>query len=210
MKRIQGFTLLELLMVISMIAVLAGLTVPAISGALDRTNQTKDLSNAKQLAQVLLMDANDHNGIFRKNEAHTNTVIAGTATPVFRGLLKDKVLSTTEVFSGYGTQPFEDGTNYDASFTANNVSWAYFAGLMTGDDDRLPLLISKGNTNITTPRLTGQPTEVELDGSGVWGKRGIIIAYKGQNVEFKKAKDGKIKLGADVSPVDESAALLQP
>ncbi len=209
-KIVRGFTLIELLVAISVVVILAGLTVPAISGAISRTNQTKDLSNAKQLAQVLLMDANDNNGLFRRNEDSDATDNAANATLVFRGLLKDNALTTTEVLSGYATKPFEDGTNYN-NLGASNVSWAYFAGLTVEDSDRLPLVISKGNTNnITADVLMDDPTDVELEGSGVWGKKGVIVAYKGQNAEFKKAKDGKIKLGAGVDAIDATAALLKP
>ena len=81
------------MVVITIIAVLAGFSVPAISGALDRSNQTKDLNNIKQLAHVLFMDANDHSGSFRGINASTNTNSANNATDIFKQLLDEKVLS---------------------------------------------------------------------------------------------------------------------
>lgn len=209
MKQVKGFTLIELLVAISVVAILAGLTVPFITGAISRTNQTKDLSNIKQLAQVLLMDANDNNGLFRRNEDLDATDNAASSTIVFRGLLKDGVLTTPDVLAGYAVQAFEDGTNYD-NLAADNVSWNYFAGLSVEDNDRLPLLISKGNDNIDKSTLTNDLAEVELDGTGVWGKKGVVIAYKGQNAEFKKAKDSKVELGSGVETIDAGSALLEP
>lgn len=203
--------MVELLVVITIIAVLAGFSVPAISGALVRANRAEDLNNAKQLAGVLFMEANENNGLFRRNEDLSATDNAATSTEVFQGLLRDKVLTSPDVISGYATQKFDGDIETDG-LEAANVSWSYFAGLTTSDDDRLPLLVSKGNSAvITTEVLTGEAREITLESASTWGQKGIIIAYKGQNVEFEKAdKDGNITLGANATPSDDTAALLQP
>src|SRR5439155_9823895 len=63
-KNLSGFTLIELLVVITIIAVLASIALPVFNGVTERANQTKDLSNAKQIGLALKLFATDNNGAF--------------------------------------------------------------------------------------------------------------------------------------------------
>lgn len=55
----QGFTLIELLVVIAIIAILAAILFPVFARARDRARQAGCLSNAKQIANGMLMYAQD-------------------------------------------------------------------------------------------------------------------------------------------------------
>lgn len=57
----RGFTLIELLVVIGIIAVLAGLLLPAFGGALSRGKETKCMSNMRQIGVMTMLYA-DENG----------------------------------------------------------------------------------------------------------------------------------------------------
>ena len=52
-KKSAAFTLVELLVVISIIAILAGLSFPAVNGALDSAKKTQAKSNAVQIAAAV-------------------------------------------------------------------------------------------------------------------------------------------------------------
>lgn len=60
--QVAGFTLIELLVVVSIIAVLAVLVVPAVSGALAKSNDTKCLHNLRQLYAGFRLYGADNDG----------------------------------------------------------------------------------------------------------------------------------------------------
>ena len=169
----NSFTLVELLVVISIIGLLAGLAVPAIQGGLDKAKQQVDVSNIRQCGIVAFSYANDNEGNY--NGTNTNAV---TSTAFFTNLVSLGVLNSTKILAGNG---------YTAALTtnnilSNNIAWGYNSGLTASDDGNLPLFISK---NVGKSLQTFSNIIISAATVG-WKSKGIVVFRIGNNAEFIK------------------------
>jgi prepilin-type N-terminal cleavage/methylation domain-containing protein/prepilin-type processing-associated H-X9-DG protein len=74
-NRQNGFTLVELLVTISIIGLLAGLSIPAIKAAQDKAKQATCSSNLKQLGVALSSYLAENNGVFPGLHTQANATI---------------------------------------------------------------------------------------------------------------------------------------
>lgn len=74
-KRKQGFTLVELLVVIGIIGLLAGMLMPSLAQAKRKANSIKCLNNLRQLSLSGTMYASDHDDEFPRRARLTNSWI---------------------------------------------------------------------------------------------------------------------------------------
>jgi len=197
----NSFTLVELLVVITIIGLLAGLAVPAISGGLEKAKQGVDVSNLRQLGIMFFSEANDNNGIYRRNTELTNTNV-GATLDVIRGMFADKVLTSPKILSGNGVVAATTTNNIAAA----NIAWAYGNGCDTSDDGEIPILISKG-TDATFGTADVTPDKTKCP----WKDKGVAMYYIGNSAAFKKASAGKIVAALPTNkPANASAKITDP
>jgi prepilin-type N-terminal cleavage/methylation domain-containing protein len=88
----NGFTLVELLIVVSIIAVLASLFLPALIGAKERARRAACLNNERQFVLAALLYANDNNhrlpvpgtDNYNPDDTHTAILSSNSATNLLR------------------------------------------------------------------------------------------------------------------------------
>ena len=181
MKRTtSAFTLIELLVVITIIAILASIALPVFSSVTERANQTKDLSNAKQIGLACKLYAGDHDGKFpyQNGQVDPPTDIAspgsGTSNTVL-AVLVPAYIPTEKIFylakSAWSPNvPDEKTATASDRLEAGSNNFAYMFGLNDTDNPSYPLIfdapMTAATTYSTSPAVAG----------GVWkGKKAIVI-----------------------------------
>lgn len=190
----NSFTLVELLVVISIIGLLAGLAVPAIQGGLDKAKQQVDVSNIRQCGLVAFGYANDNEG----NYSGTNTNSGQSSLNYFTNLVSLGLLNSTKILAGNGYTAASSTGNIQAV----NIAWGYNSPLNTSDDANLPLFISKNFGNGAT-----FSNVVISDKTVGWKGKGIVVFRVGNSAEFIKAGSGGAPAGSvTISGVSSNAA----
>lgn len=177
----SAFTLIELLVVIAIIAILASIALPVFTSVQERGQQTKDLSNAKQIALACKLFAGDHDGRFpfQSGRVDPNTDIVppgtGTASNVVFASLVPAYIPTEKIFyvakSAWSPlQPDENTTAAADRVEAGSNNYAYMFGLGDTDNPNYPLVFDAPEAGATT-----YSTNPATPG-GVWkGKKAVVI-----------------------------------
>ena len=80
MRKKQGFTLVELLLVVTIIAIIASIVVPRISGSATSANNAKCDANWANLVRALELYATNNGGVYPTNQTTFDSGILNSNT----------------------------------------------------------------------------------------------------------------------------------
>ena len=193
-----AFTLIELLVVITIIAILASFALPAYTTVQERANQTKDLSNAKQIGLALKQFASDNSGYFPSKQPSadystaTDLTGANFANDAFWWLFPN-YLQSEDIFTVAGSAwtPNNPDNLIDPAGSAARTNtlkqgedtYAYITQLTDTSNPSFPLLADGFSANI--PKYSATKS---VQG-GVWQAKKAIVVFCDGSGEIKKVDD---------------------
>jgi prepilin-type N-terminal cleavage/methylation domain-containing protein len=137
----RGFTLVELLVVIVIIAALAGLTAPMVIRQRKKADQTEAVNNAKQIG-LAMFEFSDAYGSFpdsttgeqvTENTGTTLTFAGGASNDFFRQLIAAEISQSEAMFYAKTNYTKKPDNVYNTSTTALAAGEVGFGYIMNGD-----------------------------------------------------------------------------
>lgn len=147
----QAFSLLELMIVITIIAILASASFPAYSLVQTKAKLINAVSNQKQVLTTLALYAQDNDGSYpNKDEKGTDM---GTSTDVFRELMKQTGMNSEEIFYTASNDPQKSSKpNGDGYLEPEENTMVYVKGMNNSAPAGAPIIADE----METPGTYGQ------------------------------------------------------
>lgn len=202
-KQKKGFSLVELLVVVSIIALLMGLSIGGINYANNYAKQIADTSNVRQVGLALTFAAQENNGVFPTTDRDGND--AGTdSKAIFAGLVADGFLTDPKVLSTKGTVPYADDLDPTSiEFASNNIGFDYFKGFDNTDHPQIPLLFSKNAFSSADNMKAANYDLTTVQDTHPWKAQGVVIGRLGGSAEFVSSRQNQLKKAT----IDDSVSL---
>jgi prepilin-type processing-associated H-X9-DG protein/prepilin-type N-terminal cleavage/methylation domain-containing protein len=192
-QRVVGFTLVELLVVIGIIAVLIAILLPSLSSARTSARSVKNLSNLKQIGNGLVMYVNENKGLYPlgawnslPDRARTRWVDAiypyVKSTEVFRspGLTDDQWTRMNKAFNHTTTNTAPNNTAFIAGVTqffgGYGYNWQYLGNGRTTGGAR-EFFAKTSMVTASTQTIAVADTEGSRNGvaGGPWTTEGTYV-----------------------------------
>lgn len=181
-----GFTLLELMVVITVIALLSAIAFPAYQGVVGMARRTAAVAQVKQILIGLRSYAMDHGGRFPGGENRFGAPIL-TSNDAFRDVLEymdDDERSFAVSGSAWGPKADNKVDPPSEMLRPGENHFAYISGLTADDRSIWPIVVDGTNGNRGYSTLPGEP-------GGLWkGKHAIVGRIDGSAEAVRLAGEG--------------------
>jgi prepilin-type N-terminal cleavage/methylation domain-containing protein len=177
-RQASGFTLVELLVVIGIIAILAGVALGPITNGIKKAQESGAMQTSRTIALAEFQYANDNSGSYPDS--------ATTVDLICKELMNGNYVSDPNLF--YISADKDTGSakpTTASAFTAVNCSFDFMGtggtGVGSTAPDTLPMVWTAG-----CAATHAAPTALmEIVPAGVFGADGMAICYHSNNAFFK-------------------------
>jgi prepilin-type N-terminal cleavage/methylation domain-containing protein len=210
----RGFTLVELLVVIVIIAALAGLTAPMVIKQRNKANQTEAVSNARQVGFAMFEFENEYGSFPDATLGETiNTSVGGdlvapttisSSNDAFTQLLAAGIATSEQMFyckTAYSTlKPDNVFTKKEDALKKGDVGFGY---MMNTDNKAFSASGNSGRVLIATPlKYSGSFAAKQFD-KDAYDAKAVILKMDNSVTSLQINKDGEAVLGGVKKLFDE-------